>query len=62
MPLNRWSSVSTASRTVATTSGWAWPRIALIWPEVKSRMARPALVVDEGAGGPFDHAGTNVPP
>ena len=39
---NRWSSRPAASRTVATISGWQWPRIALIWPEVKSSTRRPS--------------------
>ncbi len=47
MPLNRWSSRPTWSRTVATTSGWEWPRIALICPEVKSSRRRPDSVVTQ---------------
>ncbi len=43
IPLNRWSSVPIDSRTVATTSGCEWPRMALICPDVKSRMARPSV-------------------
>ncbi len=41
MPLNRWSSVAIERRTVSTMAGWEWPRIALIWPEVKSSTRRP---------------------
>jgi hypothetical protein len=44
IPLNRWSSVPICSRTVATIRGCAWPRIALICPEVKSRIRRPSSV------------------
>src|SRR4051812_28397046 len=39
-----WSSRPICSRTVATMSGWAWPRIALICPEVKSSSSRPSSV------------------
>ena len=44
MPLNRWSSLAACRVTVATISGCEWPRIALIWPEVKSRIWRPSSV------------------
>jgi len=44
MPLNRWSRSATARCTVATISGWEWPRMALICPEVKSRILRPSAV------------------
>jgi hypothetical protein len=42
MPLKRWSSDATADETVATMSGCAWPRMALICPEVKSRIRLPS--------------------
>ena len=44
IPLKRWSSVPAISRTVAVIAGCEWPRIELIWPEVKSRSSRPSLV------------------
>ena len=44
MPLNRWSNVAGCRVTVATISGCERPRIALIWPEVKSRIWPPSSV------------------
>ena len=42
MPLNRCSAPAMARRMAASTSGWLWPRVAHICPEVKSRIARPS--------------------
>jgi hypothetical protein len=43
MPLKRWSAPSHASRIASTMRGWLWPRVAHIWPEVKSRISRPSV-------------------
>ncbi len=40
----RCATVSDASRIAFSTSGLACPRIALIWPDVKSRISRPSVV------------------
>ena len=54
MPLNRWSSLAACRVTVATISGCEWPRIALIWPEVKSRISAAVLGEQEASGGVVD--------
>ena len=40
--LFRWSSSEMYWDMVAAISGWPWPRLALIWPDVKSMISRPA--------------------
>ena len=42
IPLYRWSRVATAVDTVDTMSGCECPRMELICPEVKSRIAVPS--------------------
>ena len=59
---NRWSSRPAASRTVATISGWQCPRIALIWPEVKSSTRRPAASNTKLPSARTGANGTKVPP
>ena len=35
---------ATCRATVAVISGWQWPRMALIWPDVKSSSSLPSSV------------------
>src|SRR5262245_27615641 len=39
-----WASCSSWPRAAATTRGWAWPRLRVAMPEVRSRSLRPSAV------------------
>ena len=58
--LNRWSSVPAASRSVDTIAGCECPRIALIWPEVKSSRRRPSDVCSQLPSARSTTTGTNA--
>ncbi|GED11837.1 hypothetical protein CCE02nite_38360 [Cellulosimicrobium cellulans] len=62
IPEKRWSSVPIWLRTVSTIAGWLCPRIALIWPDVKSRTRRPSAVVTKLPDALSTISGVNGPP
>ena len=62
MPLNKWSSPAACSVMVWTISGWPWPRRDDIWPEVKSRICLPSLVVIMWPLAPVMITGLKLPP
>ena len=53
---------SVPSATTAATSGWPWPSSELIWPEVKSRIARPSASYTKLPWARSMIIGSNVPP